>query len=69
MECENGQYVRGEEEAIRFLKSYTKNTDDEIQDILAKSKLEQEYKALGESFTHFVSVDKKISIFIIEKQL
>lgn len=69
MECENGQYVRDEEEAIRFLKSYTKNTDDEIKKILSKSRLEQEYKALDQSFSHFVSVDKKISIFIIEKQL
>ena len=67
MECENGQYVKDEEEAIRFLKSYTKNTDVEIKSILLKSKLENEYRALNESFAYFISVDRKISIFIIEK--
>lgn len=67
MECENGQYVKDEEEAIRFLKSYTKNTDEEIKSILLKSKLENEYRALNESFTYFISVDRMISIFIIEK--
>lgn len=67
MQCENGQYLKDEEEVIRFLKSYTKNTDKKIQDILAKSKLKEKYKALNQSFAYFVSVDKKISIFIIEK--
>lgn len=67
MECENGQYLKDEEEVIKFLKEYTKNTDSEIQDIIQKSKLKEAYKALGENFNYFVSVDKKISIFIIEK--
>jgi len=67
MECENGQYVRDEDEGIRFLKSYTQNNNEQIKDILKKSKLSKEYKALGETFTYFISVYRRFSIFIIEK--
>lgn len=67
MECENGQYVRDEDEGIRFLKSYTQNNNEQIKDILKKSKLSKGYKALGETFTYFISVYRRFSIFIIEK--
>lgn len=67
MECENGQYVRDEDEGIKFLKAYTQNTDAQIKDILKRSKLEERYHALGEDFNYFISVYRKFSIFIIEK--
>ncbi|MDO4787729.1 MAG: methyltransferase domain-containing protein [Johnsonella sp.] len=67
LQCENGQYLRDEEDARNFLHSYTQNTESEIQEIIEESRLKEEYRILNEGFRFFISVDKRISILIIRK--